>query len=144
MTLDFKPRMLVRHKTSGKIGVLLPTIYILLSDGDDELSVAYDGETPITLNCEGGRDAFEIVGPENAVPDPQRCGAGQGEHCCVFLTCGPNGFECERHGPLRYTLQFKEMTAKRNPLTLYPECMLVKNPETVAVLWLGTKPPSTS
>jgi hypothetical protein len=135
--IAMKPQTLVRRKDDGRIGIICPTIYLLRQDGDHPLSVCYDENYPVTLNCEGGEEAFEVVGPENAVPDPTRCGAGQGEHCCRFLVVGADGFRCERFGELRYSLQFKTMTAQREPTRLYPECFLVKNPETVEVPAMG-------
>lgn len=115
----------VKLKANGKTGTLFPTFYMLLSDEDDELSVAFDGqEGGTTLNCfEGSRDAFEVLGPENATPEPKKCGAGKGEACCIFLTLGINGFNCERFGENRYSLMFRKMNSKRKPTEAYPNCM---------------------
>jgi len=131
--LPFGPQMRVRHKATGREGTLCTTIYLLLSDGDDTLSVVYDrdgkGSTPLALNCDGGRGAFEVIGPENAVADPVKCGAGRGAECCIFLTVGSNGFNCERHGSMRYSLQFKNMNAKRDPSAPYPLCQITSAAE---------------
>lgn len=32
------------------------------------------------------------------------CKIGQGKDCCRYITCGPNGFECEKHTSLKKTL----------------------------------------
>lgn len=32
------------------------------------------------------------------------CRIGQGAACCRYLVCGGRGFECEKHGELRATL----------------------------------------
>lgn len=29
------------------------------------------------------------------------CKIGQGEECCRYLLCGPNGFECAKHSKLK-------------------------------------------
>ena len=64
---------------------------------------------------------------EPVEPDPKKCGMGKGADCCVFLTAGPDGFECERHGPLHYTLvgRAKSMASKRIPEEAYPACMSI-------------------
>ena len=65
---------------------------------------------------------------EPVAPDPHKCGAGKGAECCIFLTCGANGFICERHGPtdgyLRKLAADGEMGAQRAPETPYPDCMI--------------------
>lgn len=122
---ELKPQMVVRNKKTGQVGVLCPTIYLLTMDGDDELSICYGDGGGATLNIEGGRDNFEIIGTENAIPTPEGCGFGLGEKCCIFATGSAKGFECERHGSMRYDLIFKSgMSAKREPKELYPKCLL--------------------
>ena len=121
-----KARDRVRLKADGRVGTLFPTIYLLLSDGDDALSVAFDNGdgSGTTLNCfDGGRNAFEMIGTYDAKPDPIKCGTGKGKDCCIYLTAGVKGFECERFGGLHSTLNFKTMAAKRAPGEPYPECM---------------------
>jgi len=88
-------------------------------NGPDEVSVVYDNSTTAI-----GTDwqTLEVIGPENAVADPKKCGAGRGEDCCIFLTGGSNGFICERFGSLRWSLIFRTMNAKREPSELYPRC----------------------
>lgn len=70
---------------------------------------------------------LKIIGRENAVPVPELCGAGRGDECCIFLTCGPDGFCCERFSKLRNTLVTKrDMSAKRNPTEMFPHCQFKK------------------
>lgn len=94
------------------------------------MSCCEDDETPVVFggtNFSAGTPTSEltVIGPENAVPDPKRCGAGRRDECCIFLVLGPNGFECERHGAGRYRLIFakRRMSAQREPTALYPGCM---------------------
>lgn len=89
----------------------------------DETPVVFDGDA---FSQGVMTTDLKVIGPENAIPDHKRCGAGRGAECCIFLTVGPKGFECERFSSLRYTLMFKKdsMNAKREPLPLYPGCFL--------------------
>ena len=86
-----------------------------------EVSVVFDGET---ASCGTDWQKLEIIGQENAVADKDKCGAGKGEDCCIFLTAGGNGFECARFGDLHWDLQFRIMNAKRHPDKLFPNCQL--------------------
>lgn len=88
-------------------------------------------ETPVVWDGEGGfsgtqTDLLTVIGPENAIGDPKKCGAGRGEECCIFLTCGPDGFCCDRFGDLRYSIIFKasRFTAKREPTAMFPQCQI--------------------
>lgn len=58
-------------------------------------------------------------------PDMKRCGAGMGKECCIFLTVGAEGLDCERGGPLDLTLRSRapRMTAQRIPTDPWPHCM---------------------
>lgn len=113
--------MLVRHKESGRVGVVCPTSRFLQEDGP--LSVVFEGDGhSTTLLCMGGEKAFEVLGPENAVADLKKCGAGQGEECCIFLVGGSNGPECQRFGSLREILQFRKMVSKRESTEPFPMC----------------------
>jgi len=59
------------------------------------------------------------------IKDPKKCGAGQGEKCCVFLTLGPNGFQCQRDGEMgNFLFSRNDMIAKRAPIHSYPDCQL--------------------
>lgn len=57
------------------------------------------------------------------IPDLKKCGAGKGDKCCIFLTVGKDGFNCERFTELRDALIFRTMNAKRDPKEPYPHCM---------------------
>ena len=77
-------------------------------------------------------DDIELAHPV-VVPDPDGCGVGRGDgSCCALLTCGADGFVCERYGPLEGHLTFRakegEMNARRipEPGVGYPECMVHK------------------
>ena len=59
-------------------------------------------------------------------PIPRQCGAGKGPECCIFLTCGADGFECMRATSLDAALRRRQPTmhARRIPTEPYPDCML--------------------
>jgi hypothetical protein len=95
------------------------------------MSCCLPSETPVVYDNAQGFSGTEtsnlrIIGPENAVAEPAKCGAGLGAECCIFLTAGKDGFCCERYGDLRFTLIFKksDMTAKREPLAPFPQCQI--------------------
>lgn len=115
-----KPGLLVKA-ADGRAGVTVDDLPGMLSCcSDDETPVVYDGSTGFqgTLTS-----TLEVIGEENAVADPVKCGAGRGAECCIFLVVGPKGFECERFGSLRNVLIFKDgMNAKRHPEKLFPFC----------------------
>ncbi len=116
---DFRPQLVVRNKETGSIGVTCEDLPGPLScNGPDEVSVVYDGTTVAS-----GTDyrELEIVGPENAVTDLNKCGAGRGEEACIFLVVGAG---CQRFGDLRWDLIFRTMRAKRHPEKLFPKCQL--------------------
>lgn len=113
---------LVRRKEDGKPGVAVTDPFNCCSD--NEVPVVYEGSTAFLGTDE---DKLEAVGPENAVADLTRCGAGRGAECCKFLVVGADGPECQRFGRLRYTLMFNHaMTAQREPLELFPACQFVE------------------
>lgn len=117
---DFRPKLVVRNKEIGSIGVTCRDLPGPLScNGPDEISVVYDGTTVAS-----GTDfrELEIVGPENAIADLHKCGAGKGEEACIFLVVGSNGAECQRFGDLRWNIIFRTMRAKRHPEKLFPKC----------------------
>lgn len=93
------------------------------------LGIAAPGEVLVHFDNEEGvegihRSQLQGYCMERPSPDPVRCGAGRGADCCIFLTAGPKGFECQRHQSLRWTLIFKEdMAAQREPRSPYPSCM---------------------
>ncbi len=108
----------VKNK-DGEMGVTCPDF--MSSCTKDEVPVVYDGTTASLGTLESD---LEIIGPENAIADFIKCGAGKGNDCCIFLTAGPEGASCERYSSLRHTLIFKEMNSKRNPSEPYPNCMI--------------------
>lgn len=119
---DFQPKLVVRNKKTGFIGVTCRDLPGLLScNGQDEVSVVYDGTT-----FASGTDyrLLEIVGSENAVADINKCGAGKGEEACIFLVVGSDGAKCERFGDMRWDIIFRTMRAKRHPEKLFPKCQL--------------------
>jgi hypothetical protein len=110
----------VRNMKDGRLGVVVYDNYGCCSE--DEVPVVYDGTTYFSGT---DRNLLEVVGPENAVAEPKKCGAGRGAECCKFLVMGPGGFECQRFGEMRDALIFKsDMTAQRQPAELYPMCQL--------------------
>ena len=116
-----KIQTVVRYLESGKKGVVVSDPFGSCSP--DEVPVVFQGHTAsmgIPL------DELEVIGPENAIADPERCGAGKGDQCCIFLVWGGNDWECCRFGPLRYSIIFRKekMGAKRHPIDLYPNCQL--------------------
>lgn len=114
----------VKNRQSGKIGVVCPDLGGMLSCcTDEEVPVVYEGTS---VSCGTLFDQLEIIGPENAGADLKKCGAGQGENCCIFLTVGTNGPECQRFGNLRWDLVFRKssMASKREPTELFPGCQL--------------------
>ena len=119
---DFQPQLIVKNKETGSIGVTCEDLSGPFScNGPNEVSVVYDGTTYAM-----GTDyrKLEIIGPENAVADLIKCGAGKGEEACIFLVVGPKGAECQRFGSMRWDLVFRTMKAKRNPDKLFPNCQL--------------------
>lgn len=110
-------KTIVEYK--GRRGVVVDDLYSCCSE--DETPVVFTG----TASFKGTPTAeLTIIGPEEAIPEPVKCGAGKGDDCCIFLVCGTGGFECQRFGDLRYQLIFTNMTAKRHPLKMFPECYL--------------------
>lgn len=112
----------IRHLLTTREGVTcpdLPSPFQIL--GDNEIGVVYNNTNSLTGV---DWDSLLLLEEENAIPDPRRCGAGQGSKCCVFLTCGAKGFECERHTSLRWNLIMKpNMVSQRKPTAPYPACM---------------------
>lgn len=116
------PQMIV--EAEGQRGVTCP----------DFMNCCTPDETPVVWE---GKPTFEgvptaslrVVGPESAKPEIEGCGVGRGAECCIFLTAGPDGFCCERFGPLRFTLIFRKsgMAAQREPVAPYPGCFLKAN-----------------
>lgn len=122
-----KTQTRVRRKSDGRLGVVV-------NDNFDcclitEVPVVYDGSTSFL-----GTDHTDLedLGPENAIADLLRCGAGKGTECCIFLTVGVEGACCKRFSSLRDTLIVKDMNAQRNPPEPYPECMIFPSKQQAA------------
>ena len=117
---DFLPKLVVKNKETGFIGVTCCDLPVPLScNGPDEVNVVYD-DTDVALGTD--YRLLEIVGTEKAVANLKRCGAGKGEEVCIFLAVGSDGAECERFGDLRWDIIFRTMEAKRHPEKLFPKC----------------------
>ena len=119
---NFRPKTVVKRKSDDLIGVVCPDLPGMLNcNGPDEVGVVFGGQTAAF-----GTDwsKLEVIGPEDAVADPDKCGAGKGDECCIFLVVGSEGFSCARFGSLHWDLQFRRMEAKRHPNKLFPNCQL--------------------
>jgi hypothetical protein len=111
-----------RVVVNGRFGTLCPDLpppLGVLAPGD--IGVRFDGEQLVTGVY---ADLVEELGPENPIPSAARCGGGRGKGCCIFLTCGAEGFHCARHTAHHWALVLKDMSAKRNPVEPYPYCMV--------------------
>ncbi len=120
-TEEFVSRTVVRRKDTGETGIVCPSLGILNCNGPDEVSVVYAGSTAAIGT---DRALLEVLGPEEAIADFVRCGAGRGKDTCIFLAAGAGGPSCERFGPIRWNLIFRTMRAERNPEQLFPDCQL--------------------
>ena len=117
-------QMRVKNTKTNMVGTTCPDMSGMLAcNGPGEVSVVYDGDGYANGTQE---TVLEVIGPENAVPLAEKCGAGKGEECCIFLVMGAKGFECERFGSLRWDLMFRSrsMSAKREPKEPFPHCFL--------------------
>ncbi|MFH1713774.1 MAG: hypothetical protein ABH876_01175 [Patescibacteria group bacterium] len=114
---------LVRNKKTGQKGVTVDDTPGMLSCcSDEETPVVYEGTTTFSGTLTRN---LEVIGPENAIANLEKCGAGT-ENCCLFLTVGSKGPECERFSQLRFDLIMRKetMKARREPTELYPKCQL--------------------
>jgi len=105
----------------GLMGVVINDSFGCCSS--NEVPVVYEGSSTF---CGTDIRELKIIGPENAQADMKKCGAGEGEECCIFMSIGPEGPMCERFGGLRFTLMARRnsMNAKREPTQLFPNCQL--------------------
>jgi len=108
----------VRNKLTGAIAHVVSDSFGVC--GDSEELLVYDGTS---YGCGTDKDEIEEIEQIVPIPNPEECGAGKGEKCCIFLTVSAKGFECERFSGLRDTLIFRTMNAKRHPEEPYPDCM---------------------
>jgi hypothetical protein len=107
---------------NGKRGVVIDDLPGMLSVCSPEgVMVVWDGED---FGEEENPETLNVIGKENAICDPKKCGAGCGADCCIFMVVGPGGFSCERFTGLRMTLEMATMTAKRRPKEMFPKCYL--------------------
>lgn len=111
------PGMLVKHE--GKTGVVIADVYSCCSP--DQTMVVFEGTD---VGAGTSTEQLEVLGPEKAQANFEKCGAGQGARCCTFLTVDPSGACCERFSALRMTLQARASTmiAKRQPVKMFPDC----------------------
>ena len=113
----------------------IPPQTIVIMDDDkgvtcpDFMSTCSEEETPVVWEGESSFSGIEtteltVVGPENAIPDMKKCGAGQGHRCCIFMVLSPSGLRCERFGSMRFDLilMSHNMMAKRRPVKMFPAC----------------------
>lgn len=120
--MGIESQTLVKNKKTGRIGVVITEHFGCCGHG--EVPVVYEGETSFlgTLIKD-----LEIMGPENAIiTDPEKCGMGKGEECCIFLVCDGE-FKCARfQDGIRWSIIMNEnkMKAKRHPTEMYPNCQL--------------------
>ncbi len=119
---DFHEQLIVQHKKTRNIGVTCKNLHGTMGHfGPDEVPVVYSGST--VANAVDWKN-LEILGPENAIADVEKCGAGKGEQCCIFLSINAGKPKCQRFGDLRWYLIFntRHMTAKRHPGEIFPGC----------------------
>ncbi len=115
---------IIKNKATGERGIVVADIMDCCSEG--ELPIVYDGDTAFT----GTRiDRLEIIGKYDGKADQEKCGAGKGSDCCIFLMVDKTGFCCERFGVFRNQLIFKSMNAQRHPKEVYPDCMNQGEPD---------------
>jgi hypothetical protein len=118
---EMKPGTIVKSKANGILGVICHDLPSYLRCGDPgDITVQFAGSAG---TLELPPDEVEIIGEESPIPDHDKCGGGKGANCCIFLILDGDGFHCERHGELRWSLIFSTMTAKRVPGEFYPDCM---------------------
>lgn len=119
----------VQNIETGAFGIIVDDTY--KSCGADEVVVVYDGEQ---LGDMASVAILKDLGPEYARADLRKCGFGQKETCCIFLTTprthsgNPNDCQCERFGPLRTEIieNIQDRIAKRWPTEPYPKCQISK------------------
>ena len=68
-----EPKARVRCRKTSRTGTICPDLPGMMSCTEPgEAAVVYDGTTVIEVTLESD---LESLGPENAVPEPKRCGA---------------------------------------------------------------------
>lgn len=126
--MDIKSQTLVKNKNDGRIGVVVsePWETCVVEEFPVVYGVVYEGETALLATF---AEDLEVIGPENAIADMEKCGAGKGKECCVFLVFGGRDGKlvCGRfESGIRWNLIAREgkMKAKRHPTEMYPKCQL--------------------
>ncbi|NTU98584.1 hypothetical protein HGA64_01070 [Candidatus Falkowbacteria bacterium] len=117
-------KTIVRRKSDGLQGVVC---------FDEEkrqrpegvVTVVYEGRSSVDVVKV---DEVEEIGQENAVPCFNKCGAGRGASCCIFLVGEAGDLKCARHSEFRQILIARSRKpsshAKRLPVEMYPNCQL--------------------
>lgn len=116
-----RSQTVVQHSSTDRKGVVVTDSFGVC--GDLEVPVVFEGEN-VFLGM--SISELKIIGPENAKATLEKCGAGKGAACCIFLIMGANGPECVRFGGLRWQIISRKefMNAQREPTELYPNCQL--------------------
>ncbi len=109
----------VKNTGTGELGHVIDDDFGCCDD--TEILVVYDGTSHGMGTDKKLLEPFRGLTPN---PDMEKCGAGQGADCCIFLTVGAKGPCCERFTSMRNTLLFRTMNAKRDPKESWPECMI--------------------
>ena len=86
-------KMRVKHRETGGTGTTV-------DDMAGPLACCTPDETPVVWDGNGvssgtPTEELEVLGPEESVADPEKCGAGKGADCCIFMAVGSDGFTCE-------------------------------------------------
>lgn len=117
MLARIKPQVVVEH--NGRRGVTCPDFMTCCEEW--ETPVVFEGESAFTGVS---TEELTVIGDENAKADLHKCGAGRGRACCIFLTVGPKGPDCERFSEMRFRLIFRKdtMTAQAEPSEPFPAC----------------------
>ena len=108
----------VLNKLDGRIGHVINDSFGCCSD-EEELIVYERTNTGLGTD----REILEEMEETIPIPDLVKCGAGKGKECCIFLTISDDSPCCERFISMRDQLLFKTMSAERDPIEPYPECM---------------------
>lgn len=115
---------IVREKLGKRrVGIVCPAAPTL--DDEDGITVVFPPSTvAVTVND----DLLEMVGPENAVADAEKCGAGRGKLACMYLTSAKDGLRCDRFSVERWPVFFAMRAHNlREPAEAYPTCQLSRH-----------------
>lgn len=118
-------RALVRYRKDGSIGVVVDSPGKVYSPG--EVAALWEGDLGGEANCFYEPSELEEVGREAPVADLGKCGCGQREKTCIFLTLSPAP-TCQRflfpHNALVEILKSGQSGAGRIPVDFSPKCQL--------------------